>query len=162
MTLFKAWSGHKPDVTHFNIFGSKAWARIPTEKRNALQPQIQEYLFVGNYEDSKGYNLINLSTNKYFIEISVRFQEEPLVDVEVGESSSPPDPLILIGETNEFDDSDRSDNDDLIADPNNPTRQKWAGNTINAAGELAGNPSDTRRTRSQFESALFMEEPLFA
>ena len=35
MTLFEAWSGHKPDVTHFRIFGSRAWARIPTEKRKA-------------------------------------------------------------------------------------------------------------------------------
>ena len=24
MTPFKSWSGHKPDVTHFRIFGSKA------------------------------------------------------------------------------------------------------------------------------------------
>ena len=47
MTPFEAWSGHKPDVTHFSIFGSKAWARIPTEKRKALQPQSQECLFVG-------------------------------------------------------------------------------------------------------------------
>ena len=30
MTPFKSWSGHKPYVTHFGIFGSKAWARIPT------------------------------------------------------------------------------------------------------------------------------------
>ena len=37
----KSWSGHKPDVTHFRIFGSRAWARIPTEKRKALQPQSQ-------------------------------------------------------------------------------------------------------------------------
>ena len=36
ITPFEAWSGHKPDVTHFRIFGSKAWARIPTEKRNDL------------------------------------------------------------------------------------------------------------------------------
>ena len=35
----EAWSGHKLDVTHFRIFGSKAWARIPTEKRKDLQPQ---------------------------------------------------------------------------------------------------------------------------
>ena len=62
MTPFKAWSGHKPDVTHFRIFGSKAWDRIPIEKRKALQPQSQECLFVGYFEDSKGYNLINLST----------------------------------------------------------------------------------------------------
>ena len=32
MTPFKYWSGHKPYVNHFRIFGSKAWARIPTEK----------------------------------------------------------------------------------------------------------------------------------
>ena len=47
MTPLEAWSGHKPDVTHFRIFGSKTWARIPTEKRKALQPQSQECLFVG-------------------------------------------------------------------------------------------------------------------
>ena len=40
MTPFESWSGHKPDVTHFRIFGSKAWPRIPTEKRKDLQPQI--------------------------------------------------------------------------------------------------------------------------
>ena len=90
MTPFEAWSGHKPDVTHFRIFGSRAWARIPTEKRKALQPQIQECLFVGYSKDSKGYKLINLSTNKSFIERCVQFQEEPLAAVEVGEASSPP------------------------------------------------------------------------
>ena len=63
---------------------------------------------------------------------------------------------------NEFVDSDMSDNDDLIADPDIPTRPKWEAKTIHAAGELAGNPSDSRRTRSQFESALCMKDPLFA
>ena len=101
-----------------------------------------------------------MSTNKTFVERSVQFQEDPLVAVEVGESSSPPYPLIVSGETNEFSDSDMSDNDDLIADPESPTI--WAANTIDAAGELAINPTDTRRTRSQFESALCMKDPLFA
>ena len=35
-TPFKSWSGHKPDVTHFRIFGSKDWARIPTEKEEGF------------------------------------------------------------------------------------------------------------------------------
>ena len=51
ITPFEAWSGHKPDVTHFRIFGSKAWAIIPTEKRKDLQPQSQEFLIVIYYED---------------------------------------------------------------------------------------------------------------
>ena len=112
-------------MTHFRIFGSKAWARIPTEKRKAFQPQSQEFLFFGYFEDSKGYKLINLSTNKYFIERSVQFQEEPLAAVEVGEFSSPSYPLIVSGETNEFADFDMCDNYYLIADPNSPKIPKW-------------------------------------
>ena len=54
ITPFESWSGHKPDVTHFRIFGSKTWDRIPTEKMKALQPQIQECLFDGYSKYSKG------------------------------------------------------------------------------------------------------------
>ena len=78
--------------------------------------------FFGYYEDSKGYKLINLSTNKAFIERSVQFEEEPLAAVEVGESSSPPQPLIVSEETNEFVDYDMYYNYDLVADPNIPKR----------------------------------------
>ena len=124
MTPFEAWSGHKPYVTHFRIFGSKAWDRIPTEKRKALQPQIQECLLVWYYEYSKGKNMIKLSTKKSFIEISVQFKEDPLAAIEVGESSSPPQRLIVSEETNEFVDYDMYDNDELIAYPNIPTRTK--------------------------------------
>ena len=52
-------------------------------------------------------------------------------------------------------------NYDLIEYPNSPTRPKWAAKTIDAAGELAENPNDPRRTRSHFESALCMKDPLF-
>ena len=91
-----------------------------------MQPQSQECLFVGYYEYSKGYILINLSTNKSFIERSVQFEEDPLAVVEVGESSSPTHPLIVSEETNEFYDSDMYDNNKLIAYSNIPIRPKWA------------------------------------
>ena len=70
--------------------------------------------------------MIKLSTKKSFIERSVQFQEDPLVAVEVGESSSPTDPLIVSGETNEFYDSNMYNNDDLIANIDSPTIPKWA------------------------------------
>ena len=50
-------------------------------------------------------------------------------------------------------------NEYLISDPKTPTRTKWATKTIQAVGELTGNPSDHRRTRSQFESALSIKDP---
>ena len=126
-----------------------------------MQPQSQECLFVGYSEDSKRNKLIKLRNNKSFIERTVHFEEDPLAIVEVGESSSSPEPLIVSEETNEFFDSDMSDNNELISDTNIPTRPKWEVRTIHAAGELVGNPNNTRRTRSQFESALCVKDPLF-
>jgi transposase InsO family protein len=41
-TPYKAWSGLKLEVTHFRIFGSRAWAQIPSKKRKALDPQSTE------------------------------------------------------------------------------------------------------------------------
>jgi transposase InsO family protein len=37
-TPYKAWSSLKLEVAHFHIFGSRAWAQIPSEKRKALDP----------------------------------------------------------------------------------------------------------------------------
>ena len=105
--------------------------------------------------------MIKFSTNKYFIERSVQFEEEPLAAVEIGESSSPPQPLIVSEDTNEFVDSDMYDNYELIAYPNIPKIAKWEARTIHLAGELDGNSNDTRRTRSEFESALCVKDPLF-
>ena len=49
----EAWFGHKPSVSHFRVFGSKAWARIPPEKRKALKPQIKQSIMVGYVEYAK-------------------------------------------------------------------------------------------------------------
>ena len=103
-----------------------------------------------------------MSTKKSFIERNLQFREEPLAAVEVGESSSPPEPLNVSEEILECLDSDMSNNYDLISYPNIPTRPKWVANTIHAAGEVAGNPNDPKRTRSQFESAMCMKDTLFA
>ena len=56
-TPYEAWSGHKPSVSHFMVFGSKALDRIPLEKRKALQPQRKESFMVGCDDYAKGYNL---------------------------------------------------------------------------------------------------------
>ena len=74
-----------------------------------------------------------MSTKNSFIERIVQFQEDHLVAIEVGESSSPSYPLNVSGDTNEFGDSDMSNNDDLIADPDSHTRPKWVAKTIHAA-----------------------------
>jgi hypothetical protein len=74
-TPYEAWSGLKPKVTHFRICGSSAWAKIPSKKRKALDPQSTECIFVGYPNTVKGYRLIDLSSDRLIIERSVQFEE---------------------------------------------------------------------------------------
>jgi hypothetical protein len=62
-------------VTQFRIFGSRAWAQIPSEKRKALDPQRTKCIFVGYPNGVKGYKLIDLSLDRLIIEQSVQFEE---------------------------------------------------------------------------------------
>ena len=65
-TPYEAWSGHKPNVSHFRVF-RKDWDRIPIEKRKALQPQRNDSIMVVYDEDSMGYNLFDRTSQKTFI-----------------------------------------------------------------------------------------------
>ena len=47
MNPFEAWTGPKLDVAHFRIFGSRAWARIPTKRGRLCNPKTKSvYLLV--------------------------------------------------------------------------------------------------------------------
>ena len=40
-TPYEDWFGHKPNISHFKIFGLRAWDRIPSQKRKASKPKIK-------------------------------------------------------------------------------------------------------------------------
>ena len=79
---FEAYFGHKPDVSNLRVFRSTAWARIPLDKRRALQPQSIECLFIGYLDESKGFKILYIKTKQIIIERSVKFNE-PLQEVEL-------------------------------------------------------------------------------
>ncbi|TXG46384.1 hypothetical protein EZV62_028112 [Acer yangbiense] len=76
MTHDEAWSGRKPAVDHFKIFGCVAYAHIPDEKRKKLDDKGEKYVFLGVSEHSKAYKLFNPSTNKIVTSRDVIFDEE--------------------------------------------------------------------------------------
>ena len=45
-TPYEAWFGQKPNISNFNVFGSRAWARISSENRKALNHQRKECMIV--------------------------------------------------------------------------------------------------------------------
>jgi hypothetical protein len=74
-TPYESCSNLKPEVTHFCMFASCAWAEIPSEKRKALDPQSTECIFFGYPDGVKGYQLIDISSDRLIIERSVQFEE---------------------------------------------------------------------------------------
>eukprot|EP00253_Pinus_taeda_P003778 PITA_03778 len=95
ITPEEAWSSIKPDVSHFRVSGSEAWAHILDEKHKALEPKSEKY------DDSKDDN--------------------------------PPPPS--------------------RDPPSAPQLPKRVHATQEAAGALAGDPTNQRRTRSQVDRA---------
>eukprot|EP01018_Ginkgo_biloba_P002869 Gb_33497 [translate_table: standard] len=41
ITPKEAWSGHKPSITHFQVFGCMAYVHIPDKKRKKLDAKSQ-------------------------------------------------------------------------------------------------------------------------
>jgi transposase InsO family protein len=70
-TPFELWHGEKPDLSHIRIFGCKAFAYIPKEKRTKFDDHAIETILVGYSEQTKGYRLLLTKTNKIIISRSV-------------------------------------------------------------------------------------------
>jgi transposase InsO family protein len=57
MTPKEAFTGVKPEVGHFKIFGCLVYFHVPKEKRTKLEPLGRKGTFVGYNESSKAYQI---------------------------------------------------------------------------------------------------------
>eukprot|EP00253_Pinus_taeda_P017794 PITA_17794 len=170
ITPEEAWSSIKPDVSHFRVFGSEAWAHIPDEKHKALEPKSEKCTFVGYSEDVKGYRLIPFKSKNVIIRRDVKFDENKSA-CEPSPADVPPLPISsTFEEISSSDDESEDDNPpppsqdhpSAPSAPSAPSLPRWVRTTRDAAGDLAGDPTDQRRTRSQFEraSSLLAQAPV--
>jgi hypothetical protein len=73
MTPEEAFSGKKPEVGHFRIFGCTTYSYVPSEKRTKLEPMEER----GNKgETSKAFRIYLPSLRKTVLRRDVRFEEE--------------------------------------------------------------------------------------
>ncbi|KRZ71003.1 Retrovirus-related Pol polyprotein from transposon TNT 1-94 [Trichinella papuae] len=75
-TPFELWTGIKPNVDHIRIFGSKAYSYIPKQKRRKWDNKAREGVIVGYGSTTKGYRLLNPTTNEIWISRSVKIIED--------------------------------------------------------------------------------------
>ncbi len=74
-TPFELWNGSRPDIGHIRVFGCKAYAHVPEEKRTKWDAKATEGVLVGYSETSKGYRILHPNTNKITISRTVVFDE---------------------------------------------------------------------------------------
>jgi hypothetical protein len=76
MTLEEAFTGVKPEVGHFGIFGCPVYFHIPKEKRSKPDPFGRKGTFVGYNESSKAYRIYILGQRQIEVSKDVIFEEE--------------------------------------------------------------------------------------
>jgi hypothetical protein len=57
ITPEEAFTGVKPKIGHFRIFGCPVYFHVPIEKRSKLEPSGRKGTFVGYSESSKSYRI---------------------------------------------------------------------------------------------------------
>jgi hypothetical protein len=89
----EAFSGKKPEVGHFRIFGCLTYSHVPSEKRTKLEPMEEKGVFLGHSETSKAFHIYIPSLRKTVVRRDVIFEEDRafrnLRGTEKGEQSSP-------------------------------------------------------------------------
>lgn len=72
---FEKWFGHKPDISHLRIFGSKTMVHIPKANRLKWDKKAKEMILVGYSEVSKGYRLYDPETKNVVVRRDVAVME---------------------------------------------------------------------------------------
>jgi hypothetical protein len=75
ITPEEAWSGSKPSVHHFRVFGCLAHVHIPDVHRKKLDGKSIKCILLGLSEESKAYKLYNPLEKKILISRDVVFEE---------------------------------------------------------------------------------------
>ncbi|KAK9928322.1 hypothetical protein M0R45_025465 [Rubus argutus] len=80
MTPEEAWSGEKPSVDHFRVFGCVGYVHIPDARRIKLDDKSVSCVLLGYSEKSKGYKMYDPVGDKVIISRDVVFEEDRMCD----------------------------------------------------------------------------------
>jgi hypothetical protein len=158
ITPEEAWTKIKPNIIHFHVFGSIAWAHIPNEKRKSLDPKSEKCIFVGYSEDAKGYRLLQSHCNEIIIRRDVKFDEnilacEPNSTIVPSSAYDPSSVFVPSYDlVSSLDDDSEDENppspahspQDESFEPEPtpaPPLPRWVRSTRETSGDLVGDPS---------------------
>lgn len=94
------WTGVKPTVDHFRVFGCIGHVHIPAVKRTKLDDKSHKCVLLGMSNESKGYRFFDPIAQKIIISRDVTFEEnehwdweashkkEVMIDLDWGEDNT--------------------------------------------------------------------------
>ncbi|RDX62156.1 hypothetical protein CR513_59542, partial [Mucuna pruriens] len=77
----EAWSGMKPYVSYFRIFGCIGFVHVHDQKRSKLDDKSTKCVLLGVSEESEAYKLYDPINDKIHISRDVKFQEDAAWDL---------------------------------------------------------------------------------
>lgn len=129
------WSGVKPNVEHFRVFGCVCHVHVPAVKRTKLDEKSHKCVLLGLSNESKGYRLYDPVTKKIIVSRDVKFEENEHWD---WEASHKDDVMIDLewGETHVESDDEEQGTDKITAESVRATESNTgASNDINNDSE---------------------------
>jgi hypothetical protein len=72
----EAWSGIKPSVVYFKVFGCISHVHVPGSKRTKLDDKSMACVLLGVSEKSKAYRLYDSASQKIIVSRDVVFEED--------------------------------------------------------------------------------------
>jgi hypothetical protein len=75
LTPDEAWSGNKPDISMYRVFGSRAFMHVPKKKRAKLAARSLICTFIGLAKNRKAYRLVHRKSGRFFESRDVIFDE---------------------------------------------------------------------------------------
>lgn len=75
VTPKEKYTGNKPDVSHFKVFGCITYVHVPDELRTKLDPKAEKCVFIGYSLEQKRYRCYNPATRQLRVSRDVVFDE---------------------------------------------------------------------------------------
>lgn len=138
VTPQEAWSGIKPSVEHFKVWGCIAHAHISDQKRSKLDDKSTPCVLLGYSEESKAYRLYNPNTKKMVTSRDVVFEEGKEWDWDKDQEHSTEGSLTWNGDDVDWEESDEEDSNEDTGDDNAETEQPAAEVEENQQEQTAG------------------------
>jgi len=80
MTPEEAWSGIKPYVEHFRVFGWVSHVHVPNAKRKKLKDKSFTCVLLGISKESKAYKLYDPISKRIMVSHFIKFEEDKSLD----------------------------------------------------------------------------------